>query len=262
MLINVKLMLIRVKKKEWQFTLDKFFNKEKKFKEEILRENRENYADWKSYNMEMNKPFFSIHTDFESLFLKDISGGALKLYIYLGFKAKFKTGELWQSIPSIANYFEKDTRTIANWFEELEKFGLVKRYQTGFKRAANTFLQPYGFEIYIVPLLGKANTRTFNNFLNNESEEEKNFNEKVIFFNYSFEEYSLILLKENPTNSLKKVIVFEEFEQKDIPQLKKELRHKNISTDNFDIEISILKSVNKEYAIYKNLLDYYNLEIL
>jgi len=130
-----------------------FFNLPKDEKKEIMNDSREEYSTWKKQNIEFNKPFFQIHTDFETTFLKDISGGALKLYIYLGFRAKYMTGELWESIPTIASFFDKDIRTIANWFEELEKIGLVSRYQVGYKRSANTFLRPYGFNISIYDTL-------------------------------------------------------------------------------------------------------------
>ena len=75
--------------------------------------------------------------------LKELSGNALKLYIYLGIYSKNETGESWHSVERIAEYFDCDKRTITRWFKELEDKELIFRVQKGYKRAANTFLKPY-----------------------------------------------------------------------------------------------------------------------
>ena len=85
-----------------------------------------------------------LYKDFQEAHLKSISGGAMKLYIYLGFNTNNFTGECWISIDQIADYFGNDKRTVKSWFAELEKQKLILRIQTGYKRVANTFLLPYG----------------------------------------------------------------------------------------------------------------------
>lgn len=234
--------------------MDEFFKKDKAEKNETLEKDRELYAKWKKYNLSINKPFFLIHTDFESLYLKDISGGALKLYVYLGFKAKYITGELWESIPSIANYFDKDQRTIANWFEELVNLGLVKRYQTGFKRKANTFLQPYGF----VFTFKMENKNEIIESLNSTYKSKLN-SSNFIAFNFNFTEYTLILINDN---QLKECIVYQNLDFADIKEIKNHLKWFKLSVDLFDIDNSVINSANKEYIVYKNLLEYYKNEIL
>lgn len=109
-----------------------------------MQQFRDRYRDWKKYRKEENSPFFILYKDFQDEHLKKISGGALKLFIYLGFNTNNFTGECWLSSSEIAAYFGNDSRTIKNWFAELESLGLLKRIQTGFKRKANSFLQPYG----------------------------------------------------------------------------------------------------------------------
>jgi hypothetical protein len=104
---------------------------------------REQYKQWKLGKQEKKDPFFIIYNDFKDLYLKEISGGALKLYIFMGFHARNWTGELWISTPKFAEFFEKDPRTIKKWLAELEEIGLIKRIQTGYHRVANTFLLPY-----------------------------------------------------------------------------------------------------------------------
>lgn len=109
-----------------------------------MRAWRDRYQEWKKYRREMNSPFLIIYKDFQDDHLRKISGGALKLYIFLGFNSNSFNGECWISAPEIASYFENDARTVKAWFAELEDLGLLKRIQTGFKRKANSFLQPYG----------------------------------------------------------------------------------------------------------------------
>lgn len=105
---------------------------------------RENYKQWKKHRKEDVSPFFIIYKDFQDEHLRAISGGALKLFIYLGFNSNNFTGECWISVSEISDYFKSDQRTVKKWCAELEEMGLLKRIQTGFKRKANSFLLPYG----------------------------------------------------------------------------------------------------------------------
>ena len=75
--------------------------------------------------------------------LNQISGNALKLYIFFGISSHNETGESWYSLEYIAKYFGKSTRTISNWILELEKVKLIKRIQLERDGVAHTFLKPY-----------------------------------------------------------------------------------------------------------------------
>jgi len=120
--------------------MNKFLGKDVyKIQMEALRNNHKN---WKEHQKNSKASFFIVYTDFKSK-LKDISGGALKLYIFLGFHANNLTGECWVSSETIAEFFENDQRTVKKWFSELIELGLVERIQTGFHRIANTFFLPY-----------------------------------------------------------------------------------------------------------------------
>jgi len=104
---------------------------------------RKNYEEWKTLRKNSKAPFFIVYSDFKTK-LKEVSGGALKLYIFLGFHVNTYTGECWVSSETIAEFFGNDERTVKKWFSELETLGLITRMQTGFHRIANTFLLPYG----------------------------------------------------------------------------------------------------------------------
>lgn len=101
------------------------------------------YKNWKIMKKNTKSPFFIIYKDFKYTHLQHISGGALKLYVYLGLHVNTFTGECWHSSESISNFFQVDIRTVKKWFAELENEKLIVRIQTGFKRVANTFLLPY-----------------------------------------------------------------------------------------------------------------------
>lgn len=105
---------------------------------------KKNYSSWREIKRNQHNGFFIIYNDFKDKnILKNISGNALKLYIFLGINSKNDTGESWYSIESIAKYFGKSTRTISYWIEELEKFNLIKRMQLEINGPSHTYLQPY-----------------------------------------------------------------------------------------------------------------------
>lgn len=105
---------------------------------------RDQYSKWKEQRKDEKSPFFMIYSDFKETHLKELSGGALKLYLFLGFHVNTFTGECWVSVEKIADYLGKDERTVRKWFEELQDKKLIARIQTGYKRVANTFFLPYG----------------------------------------------------------------------------------------------------------------------
>ena len=103
-----------------------------------------NYSIWRKHNKELHTPFFIIYNDLaEKGILRNISGNALKLYIFLGLNSKNDTGESWYTIESLAKYFGKSPRTISYWINELEKYDLIKRMQLEINKESHTYLQPY-----------------------------------------------------------------------------------------------------------------------
>jgi hypothetical protein len=236
--------------------VDKFFSKKNKEKKKIFTEKKEDYAFWRSELQEMNKSFFMIPTDFEQLFLKEISGGALKLYLFLGFRSKYHTGESWYSIKDISEFFQKDQRTVAGWFSELEKLQLVFRGQDGFKRKATTFLKPYGF----MPKLIKKSKTSFEDVRDDiqESKRADYVPEFGLLLNYGFKEYTFVLF--NRTDRIYHCSCFLNFKEDDISLLKKELRKIAVKVDNYDIDNSLDNVSNKELTIYNYLLKYFRNE--
>ncbi|KEI09441.1 hypothetical protein Z957_04525 [Clostridium sp. K25] len=104
---------------------------------------KKNYSTWKQTGLD-NYSYFLIFKGFiESYKLKNISGNALKLYIYLGMYSKNNTGEIWHSTYTIAKYFNKSERTIRTWSKELEDMYLIKKMQLEFNGVSHTYLQPY-----------------------------------------------------------------------------------------------------------------------
>ncbi|MBS5927554.1 MAG: helix-turn-helix domain-containing protein [Clostridium sp.] len=88
--------------------------------------------------------YFTIFQGFEeNKMLKDISGNALRLYIYLGLHANNYEGIVWHSNIRIAKYFGKSERTIRAWMKELEDMGLIKRMRLRYDGEVYTFLAPY-----------------------------------------------------------------------------------------------------------------------
>lgn len=105
--------------------------------------NIEQYDRWKKDSLN-GKGYFIVFQSFKDKnILKNISGSALKLYLFLGLHSGNFTGESWVSISTIANYFGKDTRTVSYWIKELEELGLIKRIQFSKTESAHTYLQPY-----------------------------------------------------------------------------------------------------------------------
>lgn len=106
---------------------------------------RANYKKWKELSLD-TVGYFPIFQSFkEEFLLREISGNALKLYIYLGLHTGNKTGETWVTIESMATYFKKSHRTISNWIDELIELNLIERKQLTFNAPAHTFLLPYGY---------------------------------------------------------------------------------------------------------------------
>lgn len=104
---------------------------------------KNNYGNWKKDSLS-NTGYFIVFKGFkDTKKLRDISGNALKLYIYLGIASNSKTGEVWHSNEKIAKYFDRSERTIRLWMQELESLNLIKRFQLNYNEESHTFLQPY-----------------------------------------------------------------------------------------------------------------------
>jgi len=104
---------------------------------------KKEYKNWKKDSIE-KEGWFPVFSAFkEEFFLREMSGNAVKLYIYLGLHTKNETGECWVSIDTMAKYFNKSPRTISGWLKELEKSQLIKRMQLENNGVAYTFLKPY-----------------------------------------------------------------------------------------------------------------------
>ncbi|MGL5749518.1 MAG: helix-turn-helix domain-containing protein [Paraclostridium sp.] len=130
--------------------MEKEQNKIKKYKipnKDLSKLMKKNYEIWKQNGLSNNGYFIIFDGFLENNKLKQVSGGALKLYIYLGLNSKNMTGEVWHSIPRIAKYFGKSERTINNWISELEKLSLIKRMQKELNGVSYTYIQPYELPI-------------------------------------------------------------------------------------------------------------------
>ncbi|WP_078395873.1 helix-turn-helix domain-containing protein [Shouchella patagoniensis] len=227
-----------------------FFSYEKEKKNEIFEKHRNEFMKWRNELQELNKPFFMIPTDFKHIFLKDISGGALKLYLFLGFHAKYHTGESWYSLEQVGSFFDKDPRTIANWFKELEELGLVFRGQKGIMMKANTFLKPYGFSFYEVENEKNTSRDVFDHI-------EENFEYTPSFglmLNYSLKDFTFIQVSKKGSEFL--CSCFYNFDTNEIKILRDGLIKRDIRFDNFDIDSPLQRSTKNVQVIYNYLMRY------
>jgi hypothetical protein len=108
---------------------------------------RQEFDQWKSDALD-RFGYFPIFQPFKETFLlRNLSGNALRLFIYLGLASGNKTGETWVSIETMAQYFDKSKRTISGWLKELEEVRLITRIQLNVNEVAHTFLQPYAMHL-------------------------------------------------------------------------------------------------------------------
>lgn len=114
------------------------------FNIEKAEKNKLAYSNWKKNNFSYKLGYFIIFQSFRDKYiLKNISGGALKLYIYLSTFVNNNTGECWVTIKRAAEYFDNDPRTISKWLKELEELNLISRIQFKPKETAHTYFKPY-----------------------------------------------------------------------------------------------------------------------
>ena len=100
------------------------------------------YKKWKDRKIKNKDGFFPIWNEFKR-FLPVLSGGALRLYIFLGLVSKNDTGESWYSISRLAEELNCSERSIHEWAKELRDWGLIKRYQIDFNGPSYTLLLTY-----------------------------------------------------------------------------------------------------------------------
>lgn len=115
------------------------------------------YEKWKQNGLRDSGYFIIFNGFLDNNILQKISGGALKLYVYLGIKSNNTTGESFYKIETMAEYFQVNTRTITNWINELKQNNLIARYQLKFNGVSHTYLRPYdaGFRGSSNPLIRK-----------------------------------------------------------------------------------------------------------
>lgn len=102
------------------------------------------YYEWIQLARKNNKLFFPIFNNFkENRYLANLSGGALKLYIFLGIHSKYNTGESRYSIPTISKKLNKSERSISYSIEELKKEQLIFRKQKQYNVSSTTYLLRY-----------------------------------------------------------------------------------------------------------------------
>lgn len=105
---------------------------------------RVDYGHWKKEALEQYGYFPVFQPLKDKFLLRNLSGNAVRLYLYLGLMSGNSTGETWVSIETIASYFGKSKRTVSLWIKELEDKRLIKRMQMEHNQVSHTFLIPYG----------------------------------------------------------------------------------------------------------------------
>ena len=113
--------------------------KERYMREKRRQELREQYCSWTENHQQRGTRAFPIYEYFHAEQLADLSGGALKLYIYLGLYSDPMTGECTQTTEVIAETLGVEPYTVKKWLNELKGKGLVEKI----RGTSYTFLLPY-----------------------------------------------------------------------------------------------------------------------
>jgi len=123
--------------------------KRKQFRKSPGQYNRDQYMfgqhhqEWRSWTFRNKRGFFPVFTPEFTEKLKNVSGNAIKLYLYLGAHINNKEGSTTVSVEKIASDLNATKRTVHNWFAELREHELAIRIQPGFKNTTTTYLLPY-----------------------------------------------------------------------------------------------------------------------
>lgn len=227
-----------------------FYKENLESKNEHFNKLRQEHAIWKNELMDISKPFFMIPTDFSHLFLKDISGGALKLYLFLGFHSKYRTGESWYTNEQIGLFFEKDIRTVTKWFKELEDLGLIFRAQKGVMMKANTFLRPFGLFVDEENTYFGSSVKEIKSLINKQ---RAKIIQGIVMSN-GIQETNLIIISKN--ENLYPVLCFFDLNFEDIKEIKSLFKGMKIPIDNFEINTTLSSEKYIEQIVYKNVISY------
>lgn len=124
--------------------------KKRKIKKEVEEKDlyEEQYRTWRKNKdkSRLDGRFFILYKDLEEQ-LGGITPGALKLYIYYGFRSNNETGMSFPSVERCAKYFNVTEKTINNWNKELISRGLIYRKGTSSKLNKETYLLPISTNI-------------------------------------------------------------------------------------------------------------------
>ncbi len=101
------------------------------------------YSHWRNIMSTSDTNFYILYNDFKDKHLKDIDGGALKLYLFYCFNSRNNTGSSWYSVESISEFFGVTEKTINNWNNKLIERGLIFRNNKDNKRNKSTYLLPF-----------------------------------------------------------------------------------------------------------------------
>lgn len=105
---------------------------------------KDQWRHWNATNKDMESVSFSIFKEFGESHLKHLSGGACKLYIFLGLKSR-STGESWCSVKRMSDELGVTPRTVDGWLHELEGRGLILK--DSLRKTSISYLLPYSINM-------------------------------------------------------------------------------------------------------------------
>lgn len=215
----------------------------KKTNKQLSQIIKNNYNAWKNEGLSQGGYFIIFNGFQHSNKLKNISGNALKLYVYLGINSNSKTGEVWHSNTTIAKYFNKSERTIRGWMKELEDLNLIKRMQLEFNGNSHTYLQTYSMSTEI------ENTEIFKYKYRLKSlEHRKNVDLRV--FKEDIHDGITKVIKDCYVNVYKnyfEIKSYKSIEQNTLRKIGKYIKDTNIEFDTFSKKYTYTKTNGEEY---------------
>lgn len=122
---------------------DTFRGKTEEEYEVEMEQLRTEHSQWKKEQHDEKAGFLPIFSQNFRPYLQKVQGPAIRLYMYLALNSRNDTGEIRLTQKQIESFFQCSSRSVINWLSELEKFGLIKRIQTGYKTEGHIFLRPY-----------------------------------------------------------------------------------------------------------------------
>lgn len=105
---------------------------------------RESHKEWRENLHKEKTGFFPVFSNQIKPYIQDLSGNAIRLYIYLGIHSNNETGEVMGTNPRMMQqFFDCQLRTLQKWLEELEQANLIRRIQPAYKTKMHIFILPY-----------------------------------------------------------------------------------------------------------------------